>query len=56
AVGGAAAFIVTLPLLVLGSFVLDPPLQPFYAAILLLVAALTGAVAASVWARLRADA
>jgi hypothetical protein len=53
AAGGIAAIAVTVPLLILGSFVLSPPLQPGYAAILLLVAAITGALAAAVWVRLR---
>jgi hypothetical protein len=44
---------VTVPLLVLGSVVLNPPLQPAFAAILLLVAAITGALAAAIWVRLR---
>ena len=52
-VGAVASSIVTLPLLVLGSFVLNPPLQPTFATILLLVSAITGAVAAAVWVHLR---
>lgn len=54
-VGAAASFVVTLPLLILGSLVLNPPLQPTFAVILLLVAALTGALAAAVWVRLRPE-
>jgi hypothetical protein len=48
-----ASLAVTVPLLVLGSFVLNPPLQPAFAAILLIVAALTGALAAAIWVRVR---
>jgi curved DNA-binding protein CbpA len=53
AAGGVASLAVTVPLLVLGSFVLNPPLQPAFAAILLIVAALTGALAAAIWVRVR---
>ena len=54
-VGALASSIVTVPLLVLGSFVLDPPLQPMFAVILLLIAAITGALAAAVWVRIRPE-
>lgn len=52
-VGAAASSIVTVPLLVLSSVVLNPPLQPMFAAILLVISAITGAVAAAVWVRIR---
>jgi hypothetical protein len=53
AVGGAGALVVTLPALVLATVALDPPLQPAFAALLLLLAAVAGALAASVWVRVR---
>lgn len=51
-IGAVTSLATTVPLLVLGSFVLSPPLQPAFAAILLLIAALAGALAAATWARL----
>jgi hypothetical protein len=53
AVGGVGGLIVTLPALALGMTVLNPPLQPAYAVLLLVLAAIAGALAATVWMRLR---
>jgi hypothetical protein len=44
---------VTLPVLALGMLVLNPPLQPAFAVLLLVLAALAGALAATVWVRIR---
>jgi curved DNA-binding protein CbpA len=53
AVGGVGGLIVTLPALALGMTVLNPPLQPAFAVLLLVLAAIAGALAATFWMRLR---
>jgi curved DNA-binding protein CbpA len=52
-VGGTAALAVSLPVVALAGIVLDPPLQPTFAVLLLILAAVTGALAATVWVRVR---
>jgi curved DNA-binding protein CbpA len=53
AVGGVGGLVVTLPALALGMTMLNPPLQPAFAAILLLLAAVAGAVAATLWMKVK---
>ncbi len=53
AVGGIGGLVVTLPVLALGMTVLNPPLQPAFAALLLVLAAVAGALAATIWMRVR---
>ncbi len=48
-IGAVAALLVTTPIVLLGGVVLSRPVEPLFVAVVLILAALSGGVAAAAW-------
>lgn len=48
-IGAVAALLVTTPIVLLGGVVLARPVEPFVIAVVIFLAALSGAIAAAAW-------